>query len=398
MKRSARFYRAASVCLVTALHDGMNLVAKEFVAARNDNQGVLILSTFAGAALELSDALLVNPYDVQQVAGAILRGLEMSSEEQATRMEHLRANVRENNVYRWGRRSAFRSHGHSHRYPGTCRDAMTPAARGALPLLSNWNQVAEKIRKHPHGPLVIFLDFDGTLVDIAPRPQMVRLKPAARRILQKLSRHRRVRIVMISGRRRAELLHFIGIRGIRYFGLYGWESGTGALLPSRSTAVLQRALRVLEDRLRPYPTAWIENKKSSLSIHLLDVPAQQQIQIRSKLRAWLKPFRKSLRVEANLRDVEILPRSVSGQRRRRPPSPCRAEAQRCPSLLLRRRFLRRVRLRRRASRRLDPCREATYDRRSFHCPHARSSRGCSFKIGFPAGLSPRCEGFARGFI
>jgi alpha,alpha-trehalose-phosphate synthase [UDP-forming] len=97
----ARFYHAASVCMVTALHDGMNLVAKEFVAARDDDRGVLILSTFAGAALELSDALLVNPYDVQQVAGAILRALEMSTEEQATRMQHLRNNVRENNVYRW---------------------------------------------------------------------------------------------------------------------------------------------------------------------------------------------------------------------------------------------------------------------------------------------------------
>jgi len=97
----SRFYRAASVCLVTALHDGMNLVAKEFVASRDDNRGVLILSTFAGAAQELSDALLVNPYDVQQVASAILRALEMPTEEQATRMEHMRTNVRENNVYRW---------------------------------------------------------------------------------------------------------------------------------------------------------------------------------------------------------------------------------------------------------------------------------------------------------
>jgi alpha,alpha-trehalose-phosphate synthase [UDP-forming] len=97
----ARFYRAASVCLVTALHDGMNLVAKEFVAARDDDRGVLVLSTFAGAALELSDALLVNPYDVQQVAGAIHRALEMPSEEQAVRMQHMRANVRENNIYRW---------------------------------------------------------------------------------------------------------------------------------------------------------------------------------------------------------------------------------------------------------------------------------------------------------
>jgi alpha,alpha-trehalose-phosphate synthase [UDP-forming] len=97
----ARFYKAASVCMVTALHDGMNLVAKEFVASRDDDRGVLILSTFAGAALELSDALLVNPYDVQQVAGAILRALEMPTEEQTTRMQHMRANVREYNIYRW---------------------------------------------------------------------------------------------------------------------------------------------------------------------------------------------------------------------------------------------------------------------------------------------------------
>jgi alpha,alpha-trehalose-phosphate synthase [UDP-forming] len=96
-----RYYRAASVCLVTALHDGMNLVAKEFIASRDDDRGVLILSTFAGAAQELGDALLVNPYDIQQVAGAIHRALEMPTEEQTTRMQHMRAIVRENNVYRW---------------------------------------------------------------------------------------------------------------------------------------------------------------------------------------------------------------------------------------------------------------------------------------------------------
>jgi alpha,alpha-trehalose-phosphate synthase [UDP-forming] len=96
-----RYYRAASVCLVTSLHDGMNLVAKEFVAARDDERGVLILSTFAGAALELGDALLVNPYDVQQLAEAIHRSLDMPEEQQASRMMHMRAQVREHNVYRW---------------------------------------------------------------------------------------------------------------------------------------------------------------------------------------------------------------------------------------------------------------------------------------------------------
>ena len=96
-----RYFRAASVCVVTSLHDGMNLVAKEYVAARDDNRGVLVLSTFAGAALELTDALLVNPYDIQQVAQALRRALEMTDDDQRDRMRRMRHNVRENNIYRW---------------------------------------------------------------------------------------------------------------------------------------------------------------------------------------------------------------------------------------------------------------------------------------------------------
>jgi len=77
-----RFYRIADLCMVTSLHDGMNLVAKEFVAARPDELGVLILSRFTGAARELADALLVNPYDIEQMADAIKIALEMDIEEQ----------------------------------------------------------------------------------------------------------------------------------------------------------------------------------------------------------------------------------------------------------------------------------------------------------------------------
>jgi trehalose 6-phosphate synthase len=96
-----RFYRSADLCLVTSLHDGMNLVAKEFVAARPDESGVLILSHFAGAAGELHDALLVNPYDIDQTAEAIRVALEMSPEERRQRMHRLRQAVRERNIYRW---------------------------------------------------------------------------------------------------------------------------------------------------------------------------------------------------------------------------------------------------------------------------------------------------------
>jgi trehalose 6-phosphate synthase len=96
-----RWYRAAEVCLVTSLHDGMNLVAKEYLAARDDEDGVLVLSKFTGAAVELGDSLLVNPYDIEGVAEAIHRGLEMARGERRMRMQRMRKYVREHNVYRW---------------------------------------------------------------------------------------------------------------------------------------------------------------------------------------------------------------------------------------------------------------------------------------------------------
>jgi trehalose 6-phosphate synthase len=97
----SRWYRAADVCLVTSLHDGMNLVAKEYVAARDDENGVLVLSKFTGAAAELGDALVVNPYDIAGVAEAIHAGLEMPREEQHLRMHRMRRQVMERNIYRW---------------------------------------------------------------------------------------------------------------------------------------------------------------------------------------------------------------------------------------------------------------------------------------------------------
>lgn len=94
-------YRAADFCIVSSLHDGMNLVAKEFVAARDDERGVLILSTFAGASRELSEALIVNPYHTHEMAEAVHQALAMPAAEQEARMRQMRALVRSRNVYRW---------------------------------------------------------------------------------------------------------------------------------------------------------------------------------------------------------------------------------------------------------------------------------------------------------
>ncbi len=95
------YYQLADLCLVSSLHDGMNLVAKEFVAARSDGDGILVLSSFAGAARELEQAVLINPYATDELADALKRALEMPQEEKSKRMERMRETVRENNIYRW---------------------------------------------------------------------------------------------------------------------------------------------------------------------------------------------------------------------------------------------------------------------------------------------------------
>jgi trehalose 6-phosphate synthase len=98
------YYRAADVCYVSSLHDGMNLVAKEFVAARDDELGVLVLSQFTGAARELTEALIVNPYDLDQASAALVAALTMSPPEQRDRMRAMRTLLAELNIYRWAGR------------------------------------------------------------------------------------------------------------------------------------------------------------------------------------------------------------------------------------------------------------------------------------------------------
>jgi trehalose-6-phosphate synthase len=96
-----RYYRAAHVCMVTSLHDGMNLVAKEYVAARQDERGVLILSRFTGAARDLRDAIIVNPYDIRSTGEAIAQALKMDVGEMVDRMRRMRRSVKEHNIYWW---------------------------------------------------------------------------------------------------------------------------------------------------------------------------------------------------------------------------------------------------------------------------------------------------------
>jgi trehalose 6-phosphate phosphatase len=178
-------------------------------------------------------------------------------------------------------------------------------------LLKSWNGIAAQIRKR--GRVIIFLDFDGTLVDIAPRPELVRLKPEAQDVLRQLAKHPLATLVVVSGRRRAELLEHIGVPDIHYFGLYGWERDDHCTLPPDAQKALRAAREALEPLLKKYPNLWIEDKNSSLSVHLLHVAKARHEALRKELLTVLEPFQRKLHAVGNIRDVEILPRSIPGK-------------------------------------------------------------------------------------
>jgi trehalose 6-phosphate phosphatase len=197
------------------------------------------------------------------------------------------------------------------RIRATSRKADSENFRKIPDLLKNWDAIVPQLRRRRN--VTVFLDFDGTLVNIAPRPELVKLAPAAKKILQRLAHHPGATLVVVSGRRRAELLEHIGVRGIHYFGLYGWESDAKSALPKTAQAALRKAQEHLAPLLVKYPAVWIEDKHSSLSVHLLAVPEAAQQRVRRELYLLLMPFRGSLHAVENIRDVEILPRSIPGK-------------------------------------------------------------------------------------
>jgi trehalose 6-phosphate synthase/phosphatase len=252
-------YRAADVMLVTPLRDGMNLVAKEFVASRVDEDGVLILSEFAGAAAELGEALLVNPYDIEGVATAMRRALAIDRHERRTRMRAMRERVAHQDVHRWTA-TYLRALGAQESHPAALRTS-APAEIAAL---------AERLRGASR--LTMLLDYDGTLVPFSPVPDLAGPDDELIELLRVLASASTRTVHIVSGRGHATLERWFGDLPVSLWAEHGlwhrshrsaeWETNANA-----ATGWLQQARPILEWFTVRTPGSLIETKATALAWH-----------------------------------------------------------------------------------------------------------------------------------
>lgn len=182
-------------------------------------------------------------------------------------------------------------------------------AREKLPhLFSRWDEVAGRIRKSRG--VLLCLDFDGTLVRIAPRPEQVRVGARTARLLRRLGRQRKASVILVSGRSREELRRYVRLPRVQCLGLYGWDRNGHFSLPQAEQTDLIRARLRMGEELSKFTGAWLEAKDFSLSVHVRSVKSRTISGVRRTVRGVVRPLRRSLHVFENVRDMEIAPWSV----------------------------------------------------------------------------------------
>ncbi len=186
-----------------------------------------------------------------------------------------------------------------------------PSRRRARHLFARWAEVAERLRSAKL--VALFLDFDGTLVPIQPRPGDVRLDAATRRILSRLARQPRTKVWIVSGRRYADVRRRAKVAGAKHLGLHGWERGGRGPLPREPRRRLEKALHLLEQRVACFPGIWIEDKGLSLGVHYRRATAGAVRRARPLLRALVRPFAPDLHLLEGKKIWEVLAKEVKSK-------------------------------------------------------------------------------------
>ncbi len=258
------FYRMAHVALVTPMRDGMNLVCKEFIASKLDKTGVLILSERAGASKELSDSILINPNDINQIVGAIYKALKMPEEEQVMHISIMQETLKRYNIHHWVKMFMERLH--------VIKEVQQSMATRNLDDITI-KQITENYSKAKNR--LLFLDYDGTLTGFEPDPQMAKPDNILLDLLKKLSHNKKNRLVIISGRDKATLdkwLSHLPIDIIAEHGVWMKEKGEDWTTYNRLRNDWKGELRpIMEAYVSRTPGSFIEEKDHSLVWHFRKV-------------------------------------------------------------------------------------------------------------------------------
>ena len=300
-------YRAADVMLVTPLRDGMNLVAKEFVASRTDGDGVLVLSEFAGASWELPEAVQVNPYDVEGTAEACYRALMMGPEERRTRLGPLRARVETYDVHRWASTFLEQLESVSRR---TAASRRGPA--GALAASQ-----ALHARLLDSEDLLALLDYDGTLMSYTATPELARPDRALLELLGDLAARPRTELHVVSGRARETLESWLGGLPLALHAEHGfWSRALGSTDWIASAEVAgewrEPALAILRDITARTPGSLVEVKSVALAWHYRMADQEAGARRANELRLHLTQLLSNQPVEilAGHKVIEIRPHGI----------------------------------------------------------------------------------------
>jgi trehalose 6-phosphate synthase len=254
----AALYRMADVCLVTSLQDGMNLVAKEFLASQVDGRGVLVLSELAGAAEETAWAIPMNPFDPESSADALRQALAMPPRERAERMEQMRGRLRQHDIYHWMEQHVRAA---AHLLAGR---AATRTALGAQAEIRRAVEARER--------LAVLVDFDGTLAPLADHPDDAQVPARTRALLARLARPPRSTVAVVSGRAMHDLRRRVGLPQLIYVGNHGFElAGPGWVSERRDATEVRDLIGTcsgrLRERLHDVRGALVENKGLTASVH-----------------------------------------------------------------------------------------------------------------------------------
>jgi alpha,alpha-trehalose-phosphate synthase [UDP-forming]/trehalose-phosphatase len=290
------YYRMADIAIISSVYDGMNLVAKEYVASQIDERGVLILSELAGAADELEGAMLVNPYDIEGFSECIRKSLIMPEKEKKDRMAGLRNRVMEKDIYKW--------------VSDTLHETVSISFLKREKCFYLFDRIDELKERLARNKIFLFLDYDGTLTPIVESPEKAVITDEMRSLIIQLKEY--IPVAIISGRGLKDIRERVGIEGIIYAGNHGAEIWDGEKIVANQElgvngSLLKEFLDKLKIALSPIQGVLIEDKGFTASVHFRNAKVKDLRKVFDIFQVISQDYKDNFRIVSGKKVFEIRP-------------------------------------------------------------------------------------------